>query len=148
MQTGRRPPIALSSLLRRSLSAIALFVLAACSPAPPPGNPVQDIINATPANQVALHVFRDSVVIANKTTTSARDCVVVLDGNVRAELAALEAGQLTTIMRTRFRPYTETDAFYALSFKPRRMECLVDGKASTITFGEPTEHSVVIPPKK
>lgn len=133
----------------RSLVVCVCLTLAACSSEPRPGGDlIQQIIDATPASQVALHAFRDRVVIANKTTTSATACVVVLDGDVRGELGAMPAGQTLTLMRTRFRPYLEPDDFYARANKDKRIDCVADGKPVSVKLGAPVEHTVIIPSKR
>jgi hypothetical protein len=120
-------------------------LLVGCRHQAPP-DLIQQAIDATPANTVGRYGFADKIILANRTSLNFSNCRIVLEGNVTGELQQLPAGATATIMRSRFHPYTEADAFFRIGHQPGKMTCdTPDGPRSISFTGTDTDRTVVVP---
>lgn len=135
------------SLLRRSVPIATIAVLAACSSqaARHDVNPIQQAIDATPADTLGLFAFRDSVIVRNNTQAPVTQCVIVLDEHLTGELGDLAGGETKTLMRSRFRPYAEPEEFYRRAATKKVMTCNSPGGPVRVTFVAGPEQTVFVP---
>lgn len=134
-----RPP--LTGLFSRLVGVGAGFILlGACADkaaAPRPRNDSPVFVQAPPppvAGGVNLRRFPDKVVAINATTRDASSCVITMIDSIRGELGDLKAGAEVTLMRTRFKPYTEPEAFVAAGDQKTVMECTTADGPVVINF--------------
>lgn len=106
----------------RSLAAVfAILAAVACGERPREVTiPIPNTPTAEKAGKVEHTKFSDKVVTSNWTPHALANCIIVV-GVVRAEVAAIAAGETVTTMRTKFRPYIEAEPFLAET--KQRMEC-------------------------
>lgn len=130
----------------RGLILASMFV-AACGPDRATTHetvsiPLPNTPDPAKEGQIELTKFGEKVVVTNHTDRAAWDCVVVIDDAIRGELGRLEPRATVTVMRTRFKPYTEVDEFYARAKKAARMECATDQGVVVVRFGDGPEYTV------
>lgn len=118
--------------MKIALPVCAALVLAACDWGPrevaiPPPN----TLTPATAGHIEQTKYADKVVTSNWTKDALGNCVAVV-GAHRARLGELQAGATVTVMRTRFEPYIEADAF--LAEKDRRIECDAPSGRMRVTF--------------
>lgn len=109
--------------MRRTLLAAAVVVLAACDTPRTVSIPLPNTASPEKEGQVEIVKFGEKVVVTNHTDRSFWDCVLIVDDAIRGPLGILSPRQTVTVMRTRFRPYTEVDDFYARARKLTVLEC-------------------------
>lgn len=134
------------SLTCRSLAgALAIAVCSACDHAPT-RDPIQDAVDATPADKVGRYSFPDKIILANRTTFNFSNCRILLEGGITGELQQLPSGATMTIMRSRFHPYVDADEFFRVGHQPGRMACdTPDGPRSVTFAGTDVDKTVIVP---
>lgn len=131
--------------------ASALLTLTACSQKPPSAalvDPVADVVNATPAGTVGAYVFHDKIVIRNATDTGVSSCTFLVDEAFSADVGAVAGGQTVTVMRTKFRPYVESEEFYRRGSSRKSMTCLASTGWVKVEFSSGPEQRVVVPGRR
>lgn len=147
MPTDKPCPRRLLSTCRSLVAALAIATIAACDHAPT-RDPIQDAVDATPADKVGRYSFPDKIILANRTPLNFSNCRILLEGGITGELQQLPAGATLTIMRSRFHPYVDANEFFRVGHQPGRMACdTPDGPRSVSFAGTDTDQTVIVPNK-
>lgn len=114
----------------------AVVILAGCDAAPARTVtiPIPNTPHPSKEGQIELTKYGQKVVITNHTDRRLWDCVVAIDQAIHGELGELPARQTVTLMRTRFRPYTEADVFYDRAKQQTILECTAAEGRVQVTF--------------
>lgn len=125
------------------VAAAVMLVAAACDRGPKTVKiQIPNTPNPAKAGRLELTKYADKIVVTNHTDQRAWDCVVIVDEAIRGELGELVPAQTVTVMRTRFRPYTEANDFYARAKKETVMECTTAAGRVLATFDVAGEYTV------